>query len=162
MPYTVEQTQIAHIVFDVRKESNPCALCANMRRGALMDVCRRRGVTKLALGHHRDDAIATLMMSVLREGRLHTLQPATAFREGDVGLIRPLIYTAEKDVKGAARALRLPVVASPCPTDGHTDRAGMETLLRTVTQTVPNAREMIFSALKNDDQYELWNKPEGR
>ena len=162
VPYTVEKTRIYHIVFEARHESNPCALCANMRRGALMDVCRKRGVTKLALGHHRDDAIATLLMSVLREGRFRTLQPMTRFDEGDIALIRPLICTAEKDIRHAVRVLRLPVIESPCPANGQTERSGMEDLMRLVCQKIPNAREMILSALKNDARYELWNRPEDR
>ena len=158
VPYTVEKTQIGQVVFSERQEKNPCALCAKMRRGALIGVCERRGVTALALGHHRDDAIETLMLSVLREGRLATLRPALEFDRTNVRQIRPLIYAPEKDIKHVVRTLNLPVIPSPCPVDGGTDRADMAELMRLVSEKYPNAREMILRALMNGKGYELWNR----
>ena len=156
VPYVVRETQIGRIVFEERREKNPCALCAKMRRGALNDLCRELGVTKLALGHHRDDALETLLMSLLYEGRLHTFQPVTRFDRTPVVQIRPLIYALEKVIVHYARRLDLPVVASPCPANGRTKREDMKDLLDLICRRVPNARELMLSALRNTEQYGLW------
>lgn len=156
VPYVVRETQIGRIVFEERREKNPCALCAKMRRGALNDLCRELGVTKLALGHHRDDALETLLMSLLYEGRLHTFQPVTRFDRTPVVQIRPLIYAPEKVIVHYARRLSLPVVASPCPANDRTRREDMKELLDLICRRVPNARELMLSALRNTDQYGLW------
>ena len=156
VPYVVRETQIGRIVFEERREKNPCALCAKMRRGALNDLCRELGVTKLALGHHRDDALETLLMSLLYEGRLHTFQPVTRFDRTSVVQIRPLIYAPEKVIVHYARRLDLPVVASPCPANGRTKREDMKDLLDLICRRVPNARELMLSALRNTEQYGLW------
>lgn len=156
VPYVVRETQIGRIVFEERREKNPCALCAKMRRGALNDLCRELGVTKLALGHHRDDALETLLMSLLYEGRLHTFQPVTRFDRTPVMQIRPLIYAPEKVIVHYARRLDLPVVASPCPANGRTKREDMKDLLDLICRRVPNARELMLSALRNTEQYDLW------
>ncbi len=156
VPYVVRETQIGRIVFEERREKNPCALCAKMRRGALNDLCRELGVTKLALGHHRDDALESLLMSLLYEGRLHTFQPVTRFDRTPVVQIRPLIYAPEKVIVHYARRLDLPVVASPCPANGRTKREDMKDLLDLICRRVPNARELMLSALRNTEQYGLW------
>ena len=156
VPYVVRETQIGRIVFEERREKNPCALCAKMRRGALNDLCRELGVTKLALGHHRDDALEPLLMSLLYEGRLHTFQPVTRFDRTPVVQIRPLIYAPEKVIVHYARRLDLPVVASPCPANGRTKREDMKDLLDLICRRVPNARELMLSALRNTEQYGLW------
>ena len=156
VPYVVRETQIGRIVFEERREKNPCALCAKMRRGALNDLCRELGVTKLALGHHRDDALETLLMSLLYEGRLHTFQPVTRFDRTPVVQIRPLFYAPEKVIVHYARRLDLPVVASPCPANGRTKREDMKDLLDLICRRVPNARELMLSALRNTEQYGLW------
>ena len=156
VPYVVRETQIGRIVFEERREKNPCALCAKMRRGALNDLCRELGVTKLALGHHRDDALETLLMSLLYEGRLHTFQPVTRFDRTPVVQIRPLIYAPEKVIVHYARRLDLPVVASPCPANGRTKREDMKDLLDLICRRVPNARELMLSALRTTEQYGLW------
>ena len=156
VPYVVRETQIGRIVFEERREKNPCALCAKMRRGALNDLCRELGVTKLALGHHRDDALETLLMSLLYEGRLHTFQPVTRFDRTPVVQIRPLIYAPEKVILHDVRRLSLPVVASPCPANGRTSREDAKELLDLLCRRVPNARELMLSALRNTEQYGLW------
>ncbi len=157
VPYTVRETQIGRIVFEERKEKNPCALCARMRRGALTGLCRERGVNKLALGHHRDDAIETLLLSVFHEGRMHTFQPVT--RQDGVDVIRPLLYVPEKDIRHCARLMDLPVVPSPCPANGLTSRQEMKDLLAALCRVRTEARETLARALYNDDQYALWPKP---
>ena len=156
--YVVRETEIGRIVFEERRESNPCALCARMRRGALLDLCQELGANKLALGHHLDDALETLLLSLLYEGRVHTFHPVTRFEDRGLTQIRPLIYLTERQVVHAARALALPVVASPCPANGSTRREEMKGLLADFCRRYPNAREMLLRALKNDAQYGLWEK----
>lgn len=158
VPYVVRETQIGRIVFEERREKNPCALCAKMRRGALASACVELGLNKLALGHHRDDALETLLMSVLYEGRLHTFHPVTELERTGITQIRPLIYVSEKQVIHMMRTLELPVVASPCPANGETRRAEMKALLDTLCKRHPDARERMLDALVNQAQYGLWNR----
>lgn len=156
VPYHVEKTQIGRIVFEERKEPNPCALCAKMRRGALAAACGRLCYGKLALGHHRDDALETLVMSVLFEGRIHTFHPITRLDRAGIVQIRPLVYAPEKQMIAAARRLKLPVVKSPCPVNGETRRAEVKGLLDALCRRYPDARERLLGALKNEEQYSLW------
>ena len=158
VPYTVVPTQIAQVIFDIRKEKNPCALCAKMRRGALNDAAKARGLNKLALGHHRDDVIETMLLSLIYEGRLHTFHPNTYLSRSDITVIRPMVYVPEKHVIHVSRALSLPVVKSACRADGNTKRQEMKELLRTLTKTYPNIREYMLKALQNKDQYGLWDE----
>lgn len=156
--YIVRETQIGKVIFEERREKNPCSLCAKMRRGALNELAKEVGCNKVALGHHRDDALETLLMSVLYEGRLHTFQPVQPLEEAGVVQIRPLIYLSEKELIHAQRRLDLPVVKSPCPVDGGTRRAEMKELLDALCKRHPDAREKMLSALLNREQYGLWTK----
>ena len=158
VPYTVIETEIAHIIFDVRKETNPCALCAKMRRGALNDAAKEAGCNKVALGHHREDAIETLLMSLIFEGRLHTFHPNTYLSRKDITVIRPMIYAPEKDVIHVVKKLDLPVMHNPCPADGHSKREEMKQLIRTLSKDYPNLKDYMLSALQNNRQYGLWDK----
>ena len=158
VPYTVIETEIAHIIFDVRKETNPCALCAKMRRGALNDAAKEAGCNKVALGHHREDAIETLLMSLIFESRLHTFHPNTYLSRKDITVIRPMIYAPEKDVIHVVKKLDLPVVHNPCPADGHSKREEMKQLIRTLSKDYPNLKDYMLSALQNNRQYGLWDK----
>lgn len=158
IPYHIRKTQIGQVVFQERKESNPCSLCAKMRRGALNDLCRELNCNKLALGHHRDDAIETLFMSMLYEGRIHTFHPVTYLSRTGITQIRPLCYLPEKHVVHMARVLSLPVVSSPCPANGFTKREEIKELLDLLCKKFPNARELLLSALRNQDQYGLWER----
>ena len=158
VPYIVRETEIAKVIFEERKEKNPCSLCSKMRRGALNELCVERGVNKLALGHHRDDAEETLLLSLFYEGRLHTFQPVTYLSRTGITQIRPMLYVAEKDIIHYARTLNLPVVKSPCPADGYTKRQDMKELLDYICRRIPNAREQMLSALRNPEQYGLWDK----
>lgn len=160
VPYHIIQTEIGKIVFEERKESNPCALCSKMRRGALANACNELGINKLALGHHRDDAIETLLMSLLFEGRFHTFHPVTHLDRTDITQIRPLIYSSEKQIIALTRKLNLPVVESPCPANHHTRREEMKRLMDELCKKYPNARAQILSALKNEAQYGLWAREE--
>ena len=158
VPYVVKETQIGRIVFGERKEANPCALCAKMRRGALASACAEHGFNKVALGHHRDDALETLLMSALFEGRIHTFHPVTHLERTGITQIRPLVYAGEKQILSLQKKLALPVVKSPCPVNGETRRAEMKELLDALCRRYPNAREQLLSALKNEEQYGLWER----
>ena len=159
VPYTVIPTEIGKVLFDIRKESNPCSLCAKMRRGALNELAKEVGCNKVALGHHRDDALETLLLCLLHEGRIHTFHPKSYLSRMDLTVIRPMVYVPEKHVIHVARELNLPVVASSCPANGNTQREEMKALLDRLCKTYPNARELMLSALQNEDQYGLWNRP---
>ena len=143
--YTVVETQIGRIVFDERQEKNPCALCANMRRGALNNAALAAGCNKTALGHHSGDVVGTFLMSLLYESRLNTFSPKTFLSRSGLTVIRPLVY-------------ELPVVLSPCPACGQTKRAQMDELLRVLNQYAPGARGRIMQAISNTAQYGLWNE----
>ncbi|MBQ4451546.1 MAG: tRNA 2-thiocytidine biosynthesis protein TtcA [Clostridia bacterium] len=156
--YVIKRTQISEVIFDVRKEANPCALCAKMRRGALIDLCKELGANKLALGHHRDDAEETLLLSMLYEGRIHTFHPMTFLSRSGITQIRPMVYASEKHIIHLVKKLGLPVVPSPCPANGETKREEMTEILDYICKKIPNARELLLSALQNTEQYGLWEK----
>ena len=162
VPLTVRYTDFYQILFEVRKEKNPCALCAKMRRGALCDACTAQGCNKLALGHNREDALETLLMSLIYEGRLHTFHPCSYMSRSQITLIRPMVFLPEKYAIHMQRELNLPVLKNPCPADGNTRREEMKLLLQDLCRRYPNADEMMLSALRNEDQYALWeHEPKG-
>ncbi len=157
IPYIIRNTQIGEIIFDYRKEKNPCALCAKMRRAVLAELCSENGCNKLALGHHREDAIETLLLSLFHEGRFHTFHPKTYMSRSGITVIRPLIYLPEKHVLHMTRELSLPVVSSPCPADKHTQREDMKKLMKDLQKIFPDAPERFLHALQAD-HYDLWQK----
>ena len=157
--YLVRETEIGKIIFEYRKEKNPCALCSKMRRAVLANTCVELGYNKLALGHHREDVIETLLMSLFYEGRFHTFHPKTPMSRTGITVIRPLVYLPESHVKHMNRMLSLPVVKSPCPADGETRRAEMKELMRRLRQIYPDANERFLHALRQD-HYDLWQKEE--
>jgi len=129
VPYHTFKTEISTVIFDIRKESNPCSLCARMRRGALHDAAKELGCNKVALGHHHDDVVETFMLNLFFEGRIGAFQPITYLSRKDLTMIRPLIKAPEKDIKSFARRAALPVVESTCPADGNTERERMKEYL---------------------------------
>ena len=133
-------TQIGPIIFDIRHEENPCALCAKMRRGALHDAARKAGCNKVALGHHFDDVVETYMLSLFYEGRISCFQPVTYLDRADITLIRPL--------RSFAKRHELPIVHNPCPADGNTKRQEIKELLKNLETTMPGLRERIFGAMQ--------------
>lgn len=159
--YIVRKTEIGRIIFEERKESNPCLLCSKMRRGALNELAKEVGCNKVALGHHRDDALETLLLCLLHEGRIHTFHPRSYLSRMDLTVIRPMVYVPEKHIVHVARQLELPVVKSPCPANGNTQREEMRLLLDALCKRYPNARELMLSALRNEAQYGLWERPGG-
>lgn len=156
VPYEIVKTQIGSIIFEERKEKNPCALCAKMRKGALNDAMKKIGCNKIAYAHHKDDVIETMLLSLLFEGRFHTFSPVTYLDHMDLTVIRPLIYMSEADVIGFVNKYRLPVVKSPCPADGHTKREYVKQLLRQLNLENPGVKEKLFTAIQNGIQKE-WN-----
>jgi len=148
VPYTRIQTDIKEIVFDVRREENPCSLCSKMRRGALNTALKKMGCNKLALGHHFDDAVETFMMSLLFEGRLSCFKPVTYMSRMDVTQIRPMVYCGEKKIANVAAALALPVVENPCPEDKDSKRYEIKTLLSGMSRDYPDMRSKIFGAMQ--------------
>jgi len=146
--YTVLKTDIAHIIFEERKESNPCALCAKMRKGALNTAIKEVGCNKVAYAHHKDDVVETMLMSLIFEGRFHTFSPVTYLDRMDLTVIRPMIYMNEVDVIGFVHKYKLPVVKSPCPVDGYTKREYVKNLLRQLNLENPGVKERMFSAIQ--------------
>lgn len=146
--YRIAQTQIAQIVFDERKEKNPCSLCAKLRRGALMNEVAAMGAGKLALGHHLDDAAETFMMTLMHEGRIGCYSPVTVYADRGISMIRPLIYTRESDVKAAVRAENLPIIPSRCPEDGHTEREEMKKMLRAFDRDHRGLYKRVLGAME--------------
>lgn len=146
--YKVVPTDLAKIIFEVRKEPNPCALCSKMRRGILHDTAKSMGCNKIALGHHFDDVIDTFMMNLMNEGRLGTFSPVTYLSRKDITMIRPLVFTPEKDVEYYVRHAQLPVIKSACPEDKHTDREKYHNLLLDLEKDNKGLRHRIFVAIK--------------
>ena len=149
IPYTVVKTDIAQIIFDERKESNPCSLCAKMRKGALNEAIKKNGCNKVAYAHHKDDIVETMLLSLIFEGRFHSFSPKTYLDRMDLTVIRPLMYVSEADVRGFMNKYQLPVVKSPCPADGYTKREYAKNLVRQLNLEHPGAKERMFSAIVN-------------
>ncbi len=151
VPYHVVKTEIAKIIFDTRKEKNPCSLCAKMRRGALNNAAKELGCTTVALGHHFDDAVETFMLNLFYEGRLGCFSPVTYLSRVGVKVIRPMLYMPEKDVRYFAGHTDLPVVKSLCPADGNTQREEMKQLLHTLEKNNKGLRYRIFGAMQRGE-----------
>ena len=145
--YKIVKTEIAKIIFDVRRESNPCSLCSKMRRGSLHAAAQELGCNKVALGHHYDDAVETFMMNLFFEGRLGCFSPVTYLSNRKITLIRPLIYAQEKDVLYFTRRRTLPIVISPCPEDHATERENIKKLLLELEKNNKGLRHRIFTAM---------------
>ena len=145
--YRVAPTDIAKIIFDIRKEPNPCSLCAKMRRGTLHATAQELGCNKVALGHHFDDVIETFMMNLFFEGRLGCFSPMTYLSNRKITLIRPLIYATERDVQYFARKRELPIVVNPCPEDHNTEREKMKLLLADIERDNKGLKHRIFKAI---------------
>ena len=151
VPYHIVPTQISKVIFDVRKEKNPCSLCAKMRRGALYNAARELGCARVALGHHFDDVVETFMLNLFFEGRIGCFQPVTYLSNTDITLIRPMIYMPEKDVRYFAGKAELPVCKSPCPADGNTEREEMKQLLARLERENKGLRYRIFGAIQRGE-----------
>ena len=153
VPYHLVDVPIYEVVFQERKEKNPCSLCAKLRRGALSTELNRLGIGKIALGHHFDDAVETMLMSLFWEGRISCFQPVTYLDRTGVTQIRPLLYVQEREVRGTVRQLKLPVVENPCPANGSTKREEMKALIRQLSGQFPQLKTKIFGAMQRYPLY---------
>ena len=160
VPYTIEKTEIAPIIFDYRQEKNPCSMCSKMRRGALNQALLDRGLNKLALGHHYDDAVETFVMSLIYEGRISCFQPVTDLDRTGIIQIRPMLYIHEKTVDSFAARQSLPVIENRCPVDKHTKREEVKQLVYDLSAKYPDLKERIFGAMQRFPLPE-W-QPKGR
>lgn len=155
--YKVKKTNIKEIIFDIRKESNPCSLCAKMRRGALNDMAIENGCNKVALGHHNDDVLETFFLSLMHEGRIHCFSPVTYLDRTDMYQIRPMIYVRERDIRGVVKNYDIPVVHNPCPADGYTQRQYMKDLIKRLEKEMyPGLRKRLFRAIQ-DSAIDGWS-----
>lgn len=145
--YRVVKTDIAEIVFDVRKEPNPCSLCSKMRRGVLHSTAKEMGADRVALGHHFDDAVDTFMLNLFFEGRLGCFSPVSYLSRADLTLIRPLLYAEEKDIRYFVRHSDLPLIESLCPENHNTERENMKKLLSELEKSNKGLRHRIFGAI---------------
>lgn len=147
VPYHIVHTDIANIIFKERKESNPCSLCAKMRKGALNEEMKRIGCNKIAYAHHKDDVVETMLMSLIYEGRFHSFSPKTYLDRMNLTVIRPLLYVNEADIIGFTHKMDLPVVKSACPADGYTKREYASDLLDQLIKENPGVKERMFTAI---------------
>ncbi len=156
MNLQIIKTNIAEILFDIRKESNPCSLCSKLRRGALNDAAKDAGCNKVALGHNNDDAVETYMLCLFYEGRAHSFSPVTYLDRKDITVIRPLVYMPEKDIRSFVKKNNIPIVKNPCPADGYTKRQEIKDLLISLSKENHGLRERIFTAMINS--LEPWKR----
>lgn len=154
----VVETEIADVVFNVRKEKNPCSLCAKMRRGALNERAKKLGCNKVALGHSMDDALETFFLSMFYEGRLYTLSPKSYLDRTDITLIRPMLYIPEKHIINTVSKLNLPIVNNPCPANGNTKRQDMKELVSSLAKQFPGVKDKMLHAFQNTNKYNMWDK----
>ena len=156
VPYTRISVPVYDIVFNERKEKNPCSLCAKLRRGSLHTALTERGIHKIALGHHYDDAVETLLMNLLFEGRIGCFQPVTYLDRTGITQIRPLLYCREDDIRRTVERLRLPVVHNPCPANGSTRRQEVKDLIHQLEGRYPDIKQKLFGSLQRYPLYG-WN-----
>ena len=147
----IKKTNISDVIFNIRKESNPCSLCAKMRRGVLNEAAKENGCNKVALGHHFDDVVDTFMLNLIHEGRIASFSPVTYLSRSDITVIRPLSFCPEKDISYFARHNNLPIFKSLCPEDKHTERETVKQLLNTLDRDYKGLKHRIFGAIQKQD-----------
>lgn len=160
VPFHLVPTRIGEIVFDIRKEKNPCSLCAKLRKGALYRRARELGCTHAAFGHHMDDVLETFLMNLMFAGHMATFSPKAYLTRSRITLIRPFILLREWDIKGAVRRQNIPVAKNPCPQDEHTNRQDLKDFLKTLDGVYPHASTRIATAISNTNTYDLWDSPD--
>lgn len=151
IPYIVVPTQIGEILFEARKETNPCSLCAKMRKGAFNNKAQELGCNKVAYAHHKDDMVETMLLSLIFEGRFYSFSPNTYLDRMNLRVIRPLIYVEERDIVGFKNRYQLPVCKNPCPVDGTTKREYAKNLVKQLDKEHPGAKERMFTAIINGE-----------
>ena len=159
--YHIEKTAIASVIFENRKEKNPCSLCSKMRRGAINKAAVKLGCNKLALGHHCDDVIDTFMLNLFYGGKLGTFSPVTELEKSGITQIRPMIYVREKELTGFIKKAELPVVKSTCPADKNTRREDIKALLYELEGRYPGLKDHIFGGLQRSP-LPGWKPPKPR
>lgn len=157
VPFTKISTKIGSIVFEERKEKNPCALCAKLRRGALLNAAQELGCNKIAYGHHKDDIIETMLLSLFFEGHFYSFGPYTYFPDREIAVIRPLVYVSENEIIGFMNKQNLISIKNPCPADKNTKREEMKQLLKELNHRYPGIKKRLFSAIQNGD-IDDWNR----
>lgn len=155
IPLYIEKSNAKEIVFDIRKEKNPCSLCANLRRGVINSIAIREGCNKIALGHNQDDVLETFLLNLLYTGNISTFSPVSYMDRSKITLIRPLVYTPEKEIKRFIRKNNFSVMPKVCPMDGTSKREDMKQLIFTLTKDIPMVRANLFGAIKRN--LEDWN-----
>jgi len=161
VPFAFRDSDIGPIVFEHRREPNPCSLCARMRRAMLNDWALAQGCNKLALGHHAGDVTETLLMNLLYNGRLGTFSPITHLDRSGITQIRPLVFAKESQIVSAAQRLQAPVLKNPCPASGNTKREEIKQLMATLRQTYPDLEQNLLHAIATPSSYMLWDGPAG-
>ncbi len=156
VPFYIEKTNVFEVVFDIRKEKNPCSLCANLRRGHLNSKAKELGCNKVALGHHCDDLIETFLMSLFFEGRLYAFEPKSYLSRTDIYAIRPFLYVEEDDVKRLSKDL--PIVKNACPANHQTQREEAKEILKILDTKYSGAKEKLLNAITSPNRYSLWKK----
>ncbi len=154
--FHIVHTDIAEIIFDIRKESNPCSLCSKMRRGALCTKANELNCNKIALGHHADDVLETMLLSLAYESRFSTFQPTSYLDRTKVTVIRPFVYLEEKYIVSAVRRYDLPVFKNPCPADKHTERQNAKEFVNRLVKEIPDIKDHMLSALFHPERNNLW------
>ena len=157
--YHLQRTDIGTIVFDIRREPNPCSLCAKMRRGALHDAAKALSCNKIALGHHYDDVVETFVMNLFNEGRVGCFSPKSYLSRKDLWMIRPMVFAPEKEVRRAAERCGLPIVKSKCPADGHTNRQKTKDFLAQMERENDGFKLRMFGALRRSG-FDGWAFPD--
>ena len=150
IPLFIEKSNAKEIVFDIRKEKNPCSLCANLRRGIINSIAIRENCNKIALGHNQDDVLETFLLNLFYTGSIHTFSPTSYMDRSQITLIRPLIYTPEKELKSFIRKNNLKVMSKVCPMDGISKREDMKQLIFTLTKNIPMLRANLFGAIQRN------------
>lgn len=156
--FEVRPTDIGDVVFNIRKEKSPCAMCAKMRRGALNDIAVSKGCNLVALGHNREDVLETFLLSLFFEARLNTFAPITYLGRSGVTIIRPLVFFPERDARAAAKRLELPVIPANCPVAGKTKREDMRLLLQEFRHIVPDVETKLMKAVVDTHKYGMWDR----
>lgn len=155
-PLEVVPTKIAEVVFDVRKETSPCSLCAKLRRGILYNKARELGCNKVALGHHLDDAIETYFMNFLFHGKLNSFEPKSYLSKTEVTLIRPLLYIPEQEIIRFVKREALPVIFNPCPADKKTKREEIKIFVENIAKTYPDVRQKFLMGMEQGTKDNFW------
>ncbi|MDL2217654.1 tRNA 2-thiocytidine biosynthesis TtcA family protein [Christensenellaceae bacterium OttesenSCG-928-M15] len=158
VPLDVRRTDIGEVVFNIRKETHPCALCAKLRRGALNNAALEHGCNKVALGHNREDVLETFFLSLLYEARINTFAPITYLSRKDVTLIRPFVFLSEKYIKGVVASRNIPILPANCPVAGKTKREEMKSLIAHLCSIKPDAEERMIDAIADTEKYGLWDR----